>query len=169
MGRAVLISIKEDWVNRILNGSKTVEIRKTRPKLRTPFKCFIYRSGRKHQRGVVAEFTCDSITRLAHVGSAGQTPRIVEEGEDGLFHKFDPWDSVMTMEQIERYLDGRDGYAWNISDLVRFKEPKNLEEFEGARKTCFGFRPYALNKAPMGWCYVMFNEPLVLIPQTGEE
>ena len=30
------------FVDKIVNGEKTIEVRKTRPKLETPFKCYIY-------------------------------------------------------------------------------------------------------------------------------
>ena len=40
--RAVLISIRPKWVEKITRGEKTLEVRKTRPKLETPFKCYIY-------------------------------------------------------------------------------------------------------------------------------
>lgn len=39
---AVLISVQPKWCELIANGKKTVEIRKTRPKLETPFKCYVY-------------------------------------------------------------------------------------------------------------------------------
>jgi len=42
MSKAVLISIRPEWVEKIASGEKTVEVRKTRPKLETPFKCYIY-------------------------------------------------------------------------------------------------------------------------------
>lgn len=42
MSKAVLISIRPEWARKILNGSKTVEIRKTAPKCGVPFKCYIY-------------------------------------------------------------------------------------------------------------------------------
>lgn len=42
MSKAVLISIQPRWCEKIVNGGKTVEVRKTRPKLNTPFKCYIY-------------------------------------------------------------------------------------------------------------------------------
>ena len=37
MSRAVLISIRPEWVEKILSGEKTLEVRKTRPKLEAPF------------------------------------------------------------------------------------------------------------------------------------
>ena len=40
--RAVLLSIKPKYCELIASGKKTVEVRKTRPKIPTPFKCYIY-------------------------------------------------------------------------------------------------------------------------------
>lgn len=42
MGKAVLISIRPEWVEKIANEWKTIEVRKTKPHLDTPFKCYIY-------------------------------------------------------------------------------------------------------------------------------
>ena len=42
MSQAVLISIRPKWCEKIIGGEKTIEVRKTRPKLQTPFKCYIY-------------------------------------------------------------------------------------------------------------------------------
>lgn len=49
--KSVLISIKSKYCELIASGKKTVEIRKTRPKLETPFKCYIYctKPSKKHQ------------------------------------------------------------------------------------------------------------------------
>ena len=40
--KSVLISIQPQWCKLIASGKKTVEVRKTKPKLETPFKCYIY-------------------------------------------------------------------------------------------------------------------------------
>lgn len=40
--KAVLISIRPEWCDLIVQGRKTIEVRKTRPKLETPFKAYIY-------------------------------------------------------------------------------------------------------------------------------
>lgn len=40
--KSVFISIKPKWCELIANGKKSIEIRKTRPKIDTPFKCYIY-------------------------------------------------------------------------------------------------------------------------------
>lgn len=38
----VLISIQPQWCQLIASGKKTIEIRKTKPNLETPFRCYIY-------------------------------------------------------------------------------------------------------------------------------
>ena len=40
--KAVLISTQPKWCELIASGKKTVEVRKSKPKLETPFKCYIY-------------------------------------------------------------------------------------------------------------------------------
>lgn len=45
--KAVLISIQPKWVEKIANGKKTIEVRKTAPK-QVPFKCYIYATKKKH-------------------------------------------------------------------------------------------------------------------------
>lgn len=40
--KSVLISIQPKWCELIASGKKTVEVRKTKPKLEVPFKCYIY-------------------------------------------------------------------------------------------------------------------------------
>lgn len=41
MSKAVMLSIRPKWCEKIISGEKTVEVRKNRPKLETPFKCYI--------------------------------------------------------------------------------------------------------------------------------
>ena len=72
--KSVLISIQPKWCELIANGKKTVEVRKTRPKIETPFKCYIYcTQGKFKDLGiigdeiyqkrmkVIGEFVCKSI------------------------------------------------------------------------------------------------------------
>lgn len=40
--KAVMLSIKSKHCELIASGQKTMEVRKTRPKIETPFKCYIY-------------------------------------------------------------------------------------------------------------------------------
>lgn len=41
MANAILLSIRPEWVQKIGEGKKTIEVRRTRPKLQPPFKCYI--------------------------------------------------------------------------------------------------------------------------------
>ena len=47
MSKAVMISIRPKWCEKIASGEKTIEVRKTKPKLETPFKCYLYCSKAK--------------------------------------------------------------------------------------------------------------------------
>ena len=72
--KAVLMSIRPQWCELIASGKKTIEVRKTRPKLETPFKVYIYCTktgfvpGEKYgfkawasMGKVMGEFICDGI------------------------------------------------------------------------------------------------------------
>lgn len=70
--KSVLISIQPKWCELIASGKKTVEVRKNRPRLKTPFKCYIYctdgyvapisfLSSKGLRKTVIGEFVCDSI------------------------------------------------------------------------------------------------------------
>lgn len=161
MSKAVMLSIRPKWCEKIASGEKTIEVRKTRPKLDTPFKCYIYctQSGvalgalGKHGK-VIGEFTCDRIYELAPLNHA---PDDVEQ------------QACLTREEIVRYLKGV-GYGWHISDLKIYDKPKELTEFHTWKKckSCSksGYEstaciydencmvPVAITKAPQSWCYV---------------
>ena len=40
--KAVLMSIHHKWCEKIFNGSKTIEVRKSRPSIDMPFKVYVY-------------------------------------------------------------------------------------------------------------------------------
>lgn len=46
--KSVLISIQPKWCELIASGEKLVDIRKTKPKIETPFKCYIYCTKPRH-------------------------------------------------------------------------------------------------------------------------
>lgn len=46
--KAVLMSIRPEWCNLIIQGQKIIEVRKTRPKLETPFRVYIYCTGARN-------------------------------------------------------------------------------------------------------------------------
>lgn len=154
MAKAVLISIRPEWVEKIANGEKTLELRKTEPKLETPFKVYIYCTAGNLSyevsngifcnisggRLVVGEFVCDKII----VCGSGCLKML-----EGVFDE-----SGLNISQIETYLDGKDGHFWHISNLKIYDDPKQLSEFKGLRKTKFGYAPVEIKRPPQSWCYV---------------
>ena len=157
MSKAVLISIRPKWVEKIANGEKTIEVRKTRPKLETPFKCYIYCTMpdtrdphnilelhgvdgkiRKANGKVIGEFTCDQFW----IGTPHNT--------NLLFCMAACMDDFDT----EKYAKGKTLYGWHIFDLRIYDTPKELSEFTGLRDTKFGAAPYEIKRPPQSWCYV---------------
>ena len=160
MSKAVMLSIRPKWCEKIINGDKTIEVRKTRPKLDTPFKCYIYctQSGvalgawGKHGK-VIGEFICDRIYELAPLNHA---PDDVERK------------ACLTREEIVKYLKGI-GYGWHIVNLKIYDTPRELSEFRRAcpnswycescamhwenNGTC-GNESLQIKRAPQSWCYV---------------
>lgn len=155
MGKAVLISIRPEWVEKILSGEKTLEVRKTRPNMETPFKVYIYCTAGNLSyevsngifcnisggRLVVGEFVCDKIGVIW----GGGYLKMPESAFAG---------SCLNMYQIDTYLDGKDGHFWHISNLKIYDTPKELSEFKGLRKTKFGYEPVEIKRPPQSWCYV---------------
>lgn len=161
MSEAVLISIRPKWVEKIANGEKTIEVRKTRPKkLKNPFKCYIYcTQGRDARRlrgswgKVIGEFTCD--------GFWLGTPR----NTNPLFCMAACMDGFDT----EKYAKGKTLYGWHISDLLIYDKPRELTEFRRICpnglycETCAMYSnnngicnngALPLRRPPQSWCYV---------------
>lgn len=139
----VLISIRPKWVDLIAKGRKTVEIRKTRPKLSTPFKCYIYCTKGKNQSSdlcvienkpyeeylgnghVIGEFICNEINLVSYDDfEAHYFDMVLIEATDKEFAK----GCCISCDELFDYVTD-DFYAWHISDLVIYDEPKELSEF----------------------------------------
>ena len=129
--KSVLISTQPKWCELIASGEKTIEVRRARPKIETPFKCYIYETKARSDmptfvdedghvifkgRGqVIGEFVCDCITDIKPFGFDD----IVE------FEK----QTCLTSADIVKYLNGFYGYGWHISDLKIYDKPRELSEF----------------------------------------
>lgn len=139
--KAILLSIRPEWCDLIIRGQKTIEVRKTRPKLETPFKVYIYCTGhdgwvmkspkagvQKMDSRVIGEFTCDKIDKLVHVGTMMDISILTSDGwykpADALLQA-----ACLTEETVKKYLQGRNGYGWHISDLKIYDKPRDLDEF----------------------------------------
>ena len=161
--KSVLISIQPKWCELILKGKKTVEVRKTRPKLETPFKCCVYQTKGKeklidiikdgdicygeiyHGKPVFIKMREDSV----YAGLFGRKQKVIGEfvcdtivtdktfGHDPLFN------GAACMSEVEAaaYSCQSPIYGWHISNLVIYDKPKELSEF-------------GLKRPPQSWCYV---------------
>ena len=161
----VLISIKPKWCSLITSGKKTVEVRKTVPKLKPPFTVYIYETQGKTDtrfvdgegnlvfrgRGeVIGEFVCDKLIRvIAHPDIFAGHPLLYSKAIE---------DACMTEEEAEMYSGGKDLYGWHISDLVIYDKPKMLSDFKVMREKGTWTRAEKLKRAPQSWCYVVSRE-----------
>lgn len=162
---AVLISIRPKWCEKIISGEKTIEVRKTRPKMDTPFRGYIYRTkgtvphiinGKWVQMEVggtiIAEFTCDRIYELEMRSPGGS---YYVKGEDQPTTNDVARHSCLTLWDMHEYLQAGKGYGWHISNLRIYDHPRDLWEFAGLqRETEFGLAPKPITRPPQSWRYV---------------
>lgn len=169
MSRAVLISIRPEWVKKILTGEKTLEVRKNRPNMETPFKCYIYCTNSgvatgmwgKHGK-VVGEFVCD---RIEPITPATEPYGIYDVDDD--FVK----QTGLVNGALWDYGHGKTLYGWHISNLEIYDTPKELPQFRkccgtqdcdkcqfwentGEYAGCLTSEERRLNRAPESWRYV---------------
>lgn len=131
--KSVLISIQPQWCELIASGKKTIEVRKTRPKIETPFKCYIYQTKRKaglkhfdqdsnklndflilRKCGkVIGEFVCDDVI----------TDFRGEHSDD--FAKY----ALLSLDEQKKYGGNKPLYGWHITEPKLFDEPRELGEF----------------------------------------
>lgn len=213
--KSVLISIQPKWCELIASGKKTVEVRKTRPKIETPFKCYIYCTNTKimgdlilckskenadlfgynsvkginkgfaeiediQLKGkVIGEFVCNGFTYI----EAGYDTNGNRHLYNTAFieHRMCISDNEL-FEYLYKSREKCGGWAWHISDLVIYEQPKGLSEFfmycgenpkcegceahyysnteSGKEDYCCsvidGHRP--LKRPPQSWCYVERKE-----------
>lgn len=152
MSRAVLISIRPKWCEKIANGEKTIEVRRTRPKLETPFKVYIYCTAGNLQyetqngmfcrmsggREVIGEFICDRIYEIQKRG--------IPENFDYCYLSLNEWGnddiaaeinaisaSCVSKGELNAY-GARTPvlYGWHISELEIYDYPKKLGDFTAA-------------------------------------
>lgn len=166
--KSVLISIRPEWCEKIVNGKKTIEVRKSAPK-EVPFKAYIYCSKEKKQddiiwagafgdRGkwnghVIGEFICDKVS-MEFVGYRNHEPCY--------WYLLDG--SCLTKDELMNYGEWATLYGWHISNLKIYDKPKELSEFKTGCKGCkerdtyhckfycYGERP--LTRPPQSWQYV---------------
>lgn len=182
--KSVMISIKPKWCELIASGRKTIEVRKTRPKLETPFKCYIYCTKPKYEhedfiridcqkiqfyggQKVIGEFVCDEILQF---NRDDYNSPAYDISDDDLNR------TCLFQEDLYKYAGGKTLYGWHISDLVIYDEPRELSEFvvndKMAIKTCrhrirWG-QPESVTQhggwIKGGYCCTRYSEPVSCEP-----
>lgn len=153
-----------------------------------------WRLARKRGR-VIGEFTCKKITGITHVGETGSwepaslyvmAPESYYKPADELLEA-----ACMSKETAEKYLKGRDGCGWHISDLKVYDSPKPLSDFSKhgfsslfgtnvcGNESCEYYEPSGdrmvpptcglnghciLHRAPQSWCYVEELKDETILP-----
>ena len=151
MSKAVMISIQPKWCELIASGKKTVEIRKTKPKLETPFKCYIYCTKstdmlwilNKKERAQFAPKIADIFKAKDAGGATNVNGKIIGEFVCDKVESIDvPYPAysdkldkrIIEQSQVPYYALHKYAYhdtiyGWHISDLVIYDKPKELSEF----------------------------------------
>lgn len=182
MMKSVLIAIRPKWTEKIANGEKTIEVRKTAPK-EVPFKAYIYESrngghrckhcnekdscysyapknvGCYNGRGkVIGWFVCNSVDEYPYDYCDG-----VDIDDDTIL------ETAIDREDINIYAKGKTLYGWHISDLTIYGSPKELSEFSrpcSYSGLCFSCKRTSFKKdgnllcntkitrPPQSWMYV---------------
>lgn len=180
--KSVMISIKPQYCELITSGKKTIEVRKTRPKIDVPFKVYIYCTigggdlysvnGRVQKPNeikidltkdtvieqingtVIGEFICDKIFEIDY----GIEEGVYFDGEyQNGFDTNGSGDNIacLSFVDLENYLTNNEGYGWHISDLKIYDKPKEVGLFrvDGECSTMWAFNRN-LERPPQSWCYV---------------
>ena len=156
--KSVLISIKPRWCGLIARGEKTIEVRKTKPTIDTPFKCYIYKTTTDK---VIGEFVCDRVQSYYCEFTDGgcyegiSSVFVDDEGDEFVYIEWSnegdlPYEntnlyteSCVRYDELKKYigLGFKKNYGWHISDLKIYDKPKELSEF-------------GMKRPPQSWCYV---------------
>lgn len=188
--KPVLISIRPKWCELIANGKKTIEVRRTKPKIETPFKCYIYETKARSDmptfvdedghviytgRGqVIGEFVCDKVITVDCDSVAPFDPETHEYIQDA---------TCLDRTAFIRYTNFRKAFGWLISDLKIYDNPKELNDFATVDKEAihqckhrsqsyyaFTDTGYVKNgficNEKDDWCFGCKRKPIVRPPQS---
>lgn len=163
--REIMISIKPEWVSKILNGEKTIDIRKTMPKCKLPCKVYIYCTKGTHKKDVCA-YNCKTNTKGYSHCQVGNGKVVAEftlnKIGDILYLPLDEQYYVsnqqlkqMGMEwfygDLHDYGNGKDLKCWHIDNLKVYDKPKELNEF-------YNCKLEMMKRPPQSWMYVKKKE-----------
>lgn len=169
---SVMISIQPQWCAKIANKQKTLEIRKTKPKLSLPFKCYIYctNGGRPL---VYGDVRCFEGYREEYTQTYGRSRKdaeriwnvyngrvmgeficdVISEIELPYTDKTDG--TCLMAEEMNDYANGKTLYGWHISKLDIYDTPVELSNFFVESVTTHDCPTLTrMKRPPQSWCYV---------------
>lgn len=160
MSKSILQSIKPQYCELIASGKKTIEVRKTRPKLDVPFKVYIYETVERYKISFETTNPCISVPNGGKITPtqngyrveyfARGKGKVIGEYVCDKIYQYTTCDfkdgtdiddetmtrlSCLSKSEIESYelSPGQFGvFAWHISDLKIYDKPKELSEFRRA-------------------------------------
>lgn len=153
--KSVMLSIKPKYCELIAAGKKTIEVRKTRPKIETPFKCYIYCTLPKERFSIGQGnyacsdnlYLCDNKVKFGEgfedIGNETTSlngkvigeficNEIQEIEADNLVALYfnNPFnETCVTDLEMRKYANGKNLFLWHISNLAIYDEPKELSKF----------------------------------------
>lgn len=149
----VLASIRPIWCEKIFDGSKTLELRKTAPK-ETPFRVYVYcTQGSQYEALVVGdtgaalipcfnwktsipvggeigngmvigEFICDKTTTLYYDSDVRYGMDFLNDYAKRIMHA-----TCLTLHEMADYLNGKDGVMWHITNPKLYDKPRPLTNY----------------------------------------
>lgn len=142
---SVIVSVPSLSLKEIINGVKTVDIRRTKPKTNEPFKVYLYctkgsgtlwildKETRKNFPDKIADvFTAESCGSALKGNGKIIGEFICDKVYVGKCGKY--CDIPLNKAQIDAYdllmfANGKTVYGWNISNLLIYDKPRELSEF----------------------------------------
>ena len=155
--KAVMLSLRPQWCEKIFSGEKTIEVRRNRPKLEPPFTVYVYCTKAKNIRedglyllpndkelylGCKEKdlgFVCwEGDFRNGKVIGSFVCDKIEKIefqaqcsstlSERWTFNRIAK-QACLTAVDMSAYLNGDNGYGWHITAPTLFDKPKELSEF----------------------------------------
>ena len=134
--KSIMISIQPQWVSKILNKEKLVEIIKTKPKCELPCKVYIYRTKGKKLYKCVSNFDEDLLNgKVVAEFTLNKVDTLERDLNDWLpKNRYDVSNELLkninlNQNELWNYGQGKTLYAWYIDDLKIYDKPKELSEF----------------------------------------
>jgi predicted transcriptional regulator len=133
--KAVLISIRPEWCDRIARGEKTIEIRKNKPNIEPPFKCYIYETKAINRKKIIVDLDGELPTIYAR-GSGKVIGEFICDRIEEFESEFYSSDNVLNA--IYRVVEDEDYPGERIYTSIATNE-KDSENFWICTLSCLSF------------------------------